>query len=210
MAYFALRNIRFSRGAMRNCRKRETNFPVIYLGSVQILCPIGEGICGSVEEIFENCQIKLKHNLLPKKSLQVKDDSFELDMCKSDEEYHGAKTVYKFNRIIYCGVDGKRRKILVFNYHHGEGEGERYLSDAGFFCENKSAAKKLAFAVAEYFQQVKFVGAQDVDDTENEKPQMKTKLTALKRKKHNRNNKTNSCNSETELELGKVRLKQNF
>ncbi|XP_078377771.1 uncharacterized protein LOC144660923 [Oculina patagonica] len=201
MAHFALRNIRFSRGAMHNCRKRETNFPVIYLGSVQILCPVGEGICGSVEEIFENCRIKLKHNLLPKHFLQVKDDSFELS--KGDEEDRGAKTVYKFNRIIYCGVDGKRRKILVFNYHHGEGEGRDIYLTQAFMCKNKSVAKKLALAVAEYFQQVKFVGAQDVDETENEKPQMKTKLRALKSKKdHNRQNKRNSCNAKSEFEQG--------
>ena len=162
---------------MRNSRKRETNFPVIYLGSVQILCPVGEGICGSVEEIFENCRIKLKHNLLPKQSLQVKDDSFEL--CKFDEEDCGTKTVYKFNRIVYCGVDIKRRKILVFNYHHGEGQDRDIYLTQAFMCESKSAAKQLAFAVAEYFQRVKFVDVQDIEETANENPQIKNSKKLL-------------------------------
>ena len=179
---------------MDNSRKKKTNFSVIYLGSVQILCPVGDGICGSVEEIFENCRIKLKNNLLPKQSLQVKNDSFEL--CKVEEEDSGTKTVYKFNRIVNCGVDGKRRKILVFNYHHGEGRRDVYLSQA-FMCENKSSAKNLALTVAEYFQRVKLVGVQDVEETANDK------IRALNSKKDNRKNNRNS-NSESKFELGHI------
>lgn len=123
MAYTALRNIRFSRGSAES--KGHISFPVVYLGSVQILCPLGEGICGSAEEIFDNCRIKLKHNLLRKQILQVKDKAFEL--YKADEEDQETKTVYKFNRIIYCGVDRKRRKVLVFNYHHMEGEEKMFI-----------------------------------------------------------------------------------
>lgn len=180
----SLRNIRFSRGAKR---KGETSFSVIYLGSVQILCPVGEGICGSVEEIYENCRIKLKQNLLPKQSLQVKDDSFELS--KANIEDQRTKTVYKFSRIVYCGVDGKRRKILVFNYHHGEGKDrDVYLAHA-FMCDNKSAAKHLAFTVAEYFQSVKFLGEKEVDETASENTQIKKKPEALKNVKGARNSK---------------------
>ncbi|KAJ7355035.1 hypothetical protein OS493_028243 [Desmophyllum pertusum] len=190
MAYSALRN-RFSRRAKGIV---ETITPVIYLGSVQILCPVGEGICGSIEEIVENCRIKLKDNLLPKQTLQVKDDSFELS--RAGEEDQGTKTVYKFSRIIYCGVDGKRRKILVFNYHHGEGEErDTYLTQA-FMCENKSAAKQLAITVAEFFQKVKFVGGQEVDEHENEEPQLKTE-------KGDRNNTKNSI-SESEIQLQNI------
>ena len=196
MAYSALRNIRFTRGAKR---KEDISVPVIYLGSVQILCPVGEGICGSVEEIVENCRIKLKHNLLPKHTLEVKDNSFELS--KADEEAQRAKTVYKFSRIIYCGVDGKRRKILVFNYHHGEGEGRDVYLTQAFMCENKSAAKQLAFSVAEYFQRLKIVDAREDDENANEEPQLKTKSGAFKSKKGVRNDTRNS-NSESEIELG--------
>ncbi|KAL9967042.1 hypothetical protein ACROYT_G025199 [Oculina patagonica] len=203
MAYSALRSIRRIRFPRRgSCNNNEElNVPVIYLGSVQILCPIGEGICGSVEEIFENCQIKLKHNLLPKQSLQVKDDSFELS--KGDEEDRGAKTVYKFNRIVYCGVDGKRRKILVFNYHHGEGE-ERdiYLTQA-FMCENKSAAKKLAMTVSEYFQRVKFIGSQEVVENFDENPQLEIKIGTSMIEKDSKNN-MGTFISESEIELGSI------
>jgi len=121
--------------------------------------------------------------LLPKQSLEVKDDSFEL--CR----IHGTKTVYKFSRIVYCGVDGKRRKILVFNYHHCEGgNGDVYLTHA-FLCENKSAARYLALTVAEYFQRVKFPSEKEVDETSSEYTQMLKKPGALKNGKGARNSK---------------------
>ena len=203
MAYSALRSIRHIRFSRRDraSYKREITVPVIYLGSVQILCPIGEGICGSVEEIFENCRIKLKHNLLPKQSLQVKDDSFEL--CKADEEDRVAKTVYKFNRIIYCGVDGKRRKILVFNYHHGEGEERDFYLTQAFMCEKKSAAKKLAITVSEYFQRVKCVGSQEVGEHSDENPKEETSQGAFMNKKDSRND-IGTLILESEIELGRI------
>jgi len=193
-----LRNIRFSRGGNR---KGETSFSVFYLGSVQVLCPVGEGISGSVEEIYENCRIRLKHNLLPKQSLQVKDDSFEL--CKVNIEDQGTTTVYKLSRIVYCGVDAKRRKILVFNYHHCEGEdGDVYLTHA-FMCENKSAAKNLAFTVAEYFQTLTCLVTREVYDDLDEKPQVETKPEALSNKKDIDDNEEN-YNLGSEIELVSV------
>ena len=150
-----------------------------------------------MEEIFDSCRIKLKHNLLPKQSLQIKDDSFEL--CKADEEDCGTKTVYKFNRIVYCGVDSKRRKILVFNYHHGEGEDRDIYLTQAFMCESKSAAKKLAITVSEYFQRVKFVGSQDVNENSDEHPQVETKLRALMNKKDG-----GTLILESEIELGSI------
>ena len=185
MAYSALTNIRFSRRP--TCKgKDDTDIPVIYLGSVRTLCPVGKGICGSVEEIFENCRLKLKHNLLPEQSLHIRDDSFEL--CK----VHGTKTVYKFNRIVYCGVDGKRRKTLVFNYHHCEGEDRDVYLTHAFMCADKRAAKHLAFTVAEFFQSVKFVGEKEVDEASSEYTQMLKKPGALKNSKGVRNS-TKEC-----------------
>ena len=182
MAYSALTSIRFSRRP--TCKRKDgTNIPVIYLGSVQTLCPVGQGILGSVEEIFENCRIKLKNHLLPKQSLEVKDDSFEL--CG----VHGTNVVYKFSRIVYCGVDGKRRKILVFNYHHCEGGNKDIYRTHAFMCENKSAARYLAFTVAEYFQGVKFPREREVDETSSEHTQMLKKPGALKNSKGAGNSK---------------------
>ena len=189
----SLRNIRFSRAGKR---KSDTSFSVIYLGSVQILCPVGEGICGSVEEIYENSRIKLKHNLLSKQSLQIEDDSFELS--KENIEDQGTKTVYKFSRIVYCGVDAKRRKILVFNYHHCEGEdGDVYLTHA-FMCANKSAAKHLAFTVADYFQTLTCLAVQDVDDEGEENAEVEIST------KDNDDNAGNSYHLESGIELGSV------
>ena len=189
----SLRSIRFSRGG--KC-KGETSFSVIYLGSVQILCPVGEGICGSVEEIYENSRTKRKHNMLPKQSLKVKDDSFEVS--KANIEDQGTKTVYMFRRIVYCGVDAKRRKILVFNYHHCEGEdGDVYQTHA-FMCENKTVAKHLAFTVAEYFQTLTCL-----DEDLDEKPEVETKPEALNNTRDNDGSVGNS-NSESGIELGSV------
>ena len=152
-----MREIRFSRGR----RKKQLRVSVIYLGGVEILCPLGDGICGSVQEIFDNCQEKLKQNLLTKRIMEIKDNSFELKTDGEAQEAH--KVIYNFRRIIYCGVDGKRPKVLVFNYHHGPGEGrEVYLTHA-FLCETKSWAKKLAIAIAKYFHHLKYDGGQDTN-----------------------------------------------
>lgn len=194
----SLRNIPFSRGRKR---KGEASFSVIYLGSVQVLCPVGEGISGSVEEIYENCRIKLKQNLLQKQSLQVKDDSFELS--KESTEDQGTKTVYKFSRIVYCGVDAKRRKILVYNYHHCEGEdGDVYLTHA-FLCEDKSAARELALTVADYFQTLTRLVVQDDDENLGKNPGKETKSEALSNTKDNDDNEVNSI-SDSGFELGGV------
>jgi len=194
----SLRNIRFSHGRKH---KGEASFSVIYLGSVQVLCPVGEGISGSVEEIYENCRIKLKQNLLQKQSLQVKDDSFELS--KESTEDQGTKTVYKFSRIVYCGVDAKRRKILVYNYHHCEGEdGDVYLTHA-FLCEDKSAARELALTVADYFQTLTCLVVQDDDENLGKNPGKETKSEALSNTKDNDDNEVNSI-SESGFELGGV------
>ena len=196
----SLRNIRFPRVGNR---KGETSFSVIYLGNVQVLCPVGEGMHGSVEEIYENCRIKLKHNLLPKQSLQVKNNSFELSKVNIEDQ--GTTTVYKFSRIVYCGVDAKRRKILVFNYHHCEGEdGDVYLTHA-FMCENKSAAKRLAFTVAEYFQTLTCLVTQDVDGDLDVNPEVETKPEALSNKKDNDDDDNEeNCNLESGIELVSV------
>ncbi|XP_058964547.1 uncharacterized protein [Pocillopora verrucosa] len=195
MAYAALRNIRFSRESADT--KREISFPIIYLGSVQVLCPVGNGICGSVEEIFDNSRLKLKHNLLPKQILRVKDNLFEL--YRADEEEHATRTVYNFNKIIYCGVDSKRRKVLVFNYHHLEGrEGDFYLTHA-FWCEKKSVAKQLAFTVGEYFQKMNCVCVQDADEMGNEESPLTTKLKPSRREKYRKIPRKRSLNKNLEL-----------
>ena len=196
MAYSTLRNIRSWR---RDKREQQDNFSVIYLGSVQILCPIGEGICGSVEEIFENCETKLKSNLLPKQTLQIKDDCFEL--CRADDDDQGTKTVYSFSRIIYCGVDSKRRKILVFNYHHIEGEEQDVYLTHAFLCERKSVAKRLACTVAEYFERMKCVGAQEGDENGNcEESQLAETPGALTSNKDDRDIVVKAA-SESDIEL---------
>lgn len=159
MAYSALRNIRLSRGAKRT---GQVNIPVIYLGSVQILCPVGDGICGSVEEIFQNCGIKMKNNLLPKRTLSVKNGAFLLSEV-DDEGQEATKVIYNFRRIIYCGVDGKRPKLFVFNYHHGSNVGKAVYLTHAFKCESRKAAKKLAFVVAQYFNSVKSDGERVFD-----------------------------------------------
>ena len=159
MAYSALRNIRLSRGAKRT---GQVNIPVIYLGSVQILCPVGDGICGSVEEIFQNCGIKMKNNSLPKRTLSVRNGAFHLSE-EDDEGQEVTKVIYNFRRIIYCGVDGKRPKLFAFNYHHGSDDGRGVYLTHAFKCESRKAAKTLASVVAQHFKSVKSDGEQVFD-----------------------------------------------
>ena len=168
MAYTAIRKLRFARGAKR---KGQVNTPVIYLGSVQILCPVGEGICGSAEEILQNCGIKLKHNLLPKRTLEVKDGAFELSNTDSDPAQESSRVVYKFRKIICCGVDGKRPKILLFNYHHGSEESRGVYLTHAFMCETRKAARKLALVVSQHFKSVKLVGEPDGLENTSDKSQ---------------------------------------
>lgn len=155
MAYFAIRNIRLS---LRGRRRVPVSIPVIYLGSVQILCPLGEGICGSVEEIFENCGEKLKRNLIPQQKLEVTDFAFELSTAGVDTQ-EMAEVIFNFRRIIFCGVDSKRPKILVFNYHHSSGrKGRGVYRTHALMCDTKGAAKKLALVVANHFKSTTRVG----------------------------------------------------
>ena len=161
MAYATLRNIRrLSQGAKPT---GQVNIPVIYLGSVQILCPVGDGICGSVEEIFQNCGLQLKNKLLPKRTLSIKDGAFHLSTV-DDEGREATKVIYNFRRIIYCCVDGKRPKIFVFNYHHGSDDGRGVYLTHAFECESRKAARKLAFVVAEHFKGVKLDGERVLDE----------------------------------------------
>lgn len=179
MAYRAIRKLRFARGVKR---KGQVNIPVIYLGSVQILCPIGEGICGSAEEILQNCRIKLKDNLLPKRTLEVKDGAFELYNTDGDPAQESSRAVYKFRKIICCGVDGKRPKILLFNYHHGSEESRGVYLTHAFMCETRKAAKKLALVVSHHFKSVKLVGEPNGMESTSDKSQQRKRPVQSQRR----------------------------
>lgn len=149
MANLSLRNIRLSRH--RGARHARPNIPVIYLGSVQILCPVGEGICGSIEEILENCAERLKHNLIPKRTMEITEFAFELSAFNDDTQEE-TKMIFKYKRIILCGVDGKRPKILLINYQHNSKKGRGVHRTHAFMCDTKKHAKRLALVVANHFK----------------------------------------------------------
>ena len=124
------------------------NVPVIYLGKVQTLCPIGEEMSGSVAEIYENAKLNLTSGLLPFSTLEVIKERFLLSL---QEAQSNSMMYFDFKRIVYCGVDRSRKKIFAFNYHETKGK-ERFLYFThAFLCSNRSTAKKLAFAVSEFF-----------------------------------------------------------
>ena len=105
---------------------------------------------------------------------------------------------------MYCGVDAKRRKILVFNYHHCEGEdGDVYLTHA-FMCANKSAAKHLAFTVADYFQTLICLAVQDVHEDLEENSEVEVKPEDLISTKDDDDNAGNSYHLESGIELESV------
>lgn len=147
MANLSLRDIRLShRGALH----AKPNIPVVYLGSVQILCPVGEGICGSLEEILENCAERLKHNLIPKRTMEITEFAFELSSFNDHTQEE--TRIFKFKRIILCGVDGKRPKILLINYQHNSKKGRGVYRTHAFMCDTKKDAKRIALVVANHFK----------------------------------------------------------
>ena len=148
MAKLSLRNIRLSHRGAQHARP---NIPVVYLGSVQILCPVGEGICGSIEEILENCAERLKHNLIPKRTMEITEFALELSSFK-DETQEKTRMIFKFKRIILCGVDGKRPKILLINYQHNSKKGRGVYRTHAFMCDTKKHAKRLALVEANHFK----------------------------------------------------------
>lgn len=148
MASLSLRNIRLSHRGAQHARP---NIPVVYLGSVQILCPVGEGICGSIEEILENCAERLKHNLIPKRTMEITEFAFELSSFNDDTQEE-TRMIFKFKRIILCGVDGKRPKILLINYQHNSKKGRGIYRTHAFMCDTKKHAKRLALLVANHFK----------------------------------------------------------
>lgn len=128
---------------------------VQYLGNIQTVCPIGEAMCGSIEEIYVNARANLERVTnryrLPKMKLIIGDDSFEL-MPAASEEDTSKRRLFKFNRITYCGVDRKREKTLAFNYHEQEKDGRPFCYRThAILCSSQDDARRLAFVVAEYF-----------------------------------------------------------
>ena len=60
--------------------------------------------------------------------------------------------IFKFKRIILCGVDGKRPKILLINYQHNSKKGRGVYRTHAFMCDTKKDAKRLALVVANHFK----------------------------------------------------------
>jgi hypothetical protein len=121
---------------------------VTYLGSVKILRPLDLEMCGSVVEIYDNSRTKRKRRTLP---------TFELDFCNEAlclrPENEGQTLEFKLNRITCCGVDSKKRKILVLNYHDtsGQHDGLPYRTHA-LLCNSERTAKITAIRVGEFFK----------------------------------------------------------
>ena len=156
MAYSFKRPLLQSIGFLSSMNQKYL-FTVIHLGTVRILCPFGDGISGAVEEIFENCRQKLKRKQLPERRLQIKEGAFEL---LSDEN---EGKVIRFSRIIYCGVDDRRKKIFVFNYHQADDKGRRTFQTHALLCESKAVAKRLALVVGEYFRGLSRPGEEQIE-----------------------------------------------
>ena len=135
--------------------------PVYYLGKLQTICPVGEAMCGSVAEIYENAQPNLAAGFLPRFTLEVLDEKL---LLTSQDEQNGAELFFDFKRIVYCGVDRTKKKIFAFNYHETRGN-ERWLCRThAFLCTSRSSAKKLAFAVSGYFESIRYFAVEDTEE----------------------------------------------
>ena len=137
----------------------EERYAVQYLGNIQTIYPVGEAMCGAVEEIYENARRKKPKfsrscTLCPKMELVVADESFELRPLTQGEPDKTKAQLFSLKRITYCGVDRKRNKTFAFNYHEqSEGNQKSSYRTHAMLCTNKEAARNLAHVVAEYFRE---------------------------------------------------------
>lgn len=69
------------------------------------------------------------------------------------------EVIFNFRRIIFCGVDSKRFKILVFNYYYSLGrKGWGVYWIYVLMCDIKGVVKKLVLVVVNYFKSIIRVG----------------------------------------------------
>ncbi|XP_031557767.1 uncharacterized protein LOC116294322 [Actinia tenebrosa] len=123
---------------------------VSYLGNVKILRPLDLGMSGSVVEIYENSKKKRKSNTLP---------IFEVDFCNDSlclipvDEDEGQAIEFCLKRITCCGVDSKKKRIVVFNYHDTTSaqDGLHFQTHA-LLCDSEKTAKLLAIRIGEIFK----------------------------------------------------------
>lgn len=133
-----------------NTRSKQSEL-VSYLGSVNILRPLDLEMSGSVVEIYENAKKKRKNRSLP---------IFKVDFCNDllclnpvSESDDGETLEFCMNRITCCGVDSKKRRIFVLNYHDTTSaqDGLHFQTHA-LLCDSERTAKLMAIRVGEFFK----------------------------------------------------------
>lgn len=161
---YALKTVQATPGNPLLCTDKsedgaEESYTVQYLGNIQTIYPVGEAMCGAVEEIYENVRKRTprwtRSCKLPKMELVLTNENFELRaMTKGEPDTQTKAQLFSLKRITYCGVDRKRNKTFAFNYHEqGEGGQKSSYRTHAILCTDKDVARKLAHVVAEYFRE---------------------------------------------------------
>ena len=127
-----------------------TTFIAQYLGFVEIKSPGLDEICDNVDKMYTQAKPFMK--TLEKTSLTIVQDGIEIGprADETDEEIHSK--LYKFRRILYCGVDKKHRRLFSFNYQYGSRAENIHLHV--IVCKSKEDSKHLAKKLSDIFRDI--------------------------------------------------------
>eukprot|EP00794_Sanderia_malayensis_P003568 gene3568-4072_t len=123
------------------------SFTLQYLGFVEIKSPGLDEICENVDKMYTQAKPFLKN--LEKTTLNIVKDGIDIGP-KSDADLNSK--LYKFRRILYCGVDKKHRRVFSFNYQYGSRAENIHLHV--IVCRTKEDAKNLAKRLGDIFKDI--------------------------------------------------------
>ncbi len=127
--------------------QEHTTFIAQYLGFVEIKSPGLDEICENVDKMYTQAKPFMK--TLEKATLKIVQDGIEIGP-KSDAEINSK--LYKFRRILYCGVDKQHRRVFSFNYQYGSRAENIHLHV--IVCRTKEDAKHLAKRLGDIFRDI--------------------------------------------------------
>lgn len=135
----------FSNGSTPSTER--TTFIAQYLGFVEIKSPGLDEICENVDKMYTQAKPFLK--TLEKATLRIVDEGIEIGP-KTDTD--ADSKLYKFRRILYCGVDKLHRRVFSFNYQYGSRAENIHLHV--IVCRTKEDAKNLAKKLGDIFRDI--------------------------------------------------------
>eukprot|EP00112_Aurelia_sp_Birch-Aquarium-sp1_P008813 Seg1981.2 transcript_id=Seg1981.2/GoldUCD/mRNA.D3Y31 product="Low density lipoprotein receptor adapter protein 1" protein_id=Seg1981.2/GoldUCD/D3Y31 len=122
------------------------SFVTQYLGFVEIKSPGLDEICENVDKMYTQAKPFMK--TLEKTTLKINKEGIEIGPKNEEIE----SKLFKFRRILYCGVDKQHRRVFSFNYQYGSRAENIHLHV--IVCKTKEDAKNLAKKLAEIFREI--------------------------------------------------------